>query len=134
MWTATITGNLLADAESKFAPSGTPMTTFNVAVNVGWGEKRHMSPIRCTKFGKGADKVAQYLTKGTKVVVTGNYDDGIWQPKDGGEPRVNRNLTVSELEFASGSGGGGQRQSPSASAQAPAAAPAKPDFDDDFPF
>ena len=133
MWTATITGNLLADAESKFTPSGTPMTTFNVAVNVGWGEKKHMCPVRCAKFGKGADKVAQYLTKGTKVVVTGNYDDGLWQPPDGGEPRINRNLTVSELEFAS-SGGGGQRRSPSASAQAPAPKPAPKDFDDDIPF
>ena len=133
MWISMITGNLLADAESKFTPSGTPMTTFRVAVNVGWGEKKHMSPVRCTKFGKGADKVAQYLTKGTKVAVTGNYEDDIWHPKDGGEPSINRNLTVSELEFLS-SGGGGQRRSPSASAQAPAAAPPPKDFDDDIPF
>ena len=71
MLIATISGNLGKDAEYKTTQSGTEFCSFNVAAEVGYGDKKQTIWVSVTKWGKGSDKLARILRKGSKVTVSG---------------------------------------------------------------
>jgi single-strand DNA-binding protein len=71
MQIANIAGNLGKDAEFKTTSGGDPFCRFSVAVTTGWGERKATTWWDVTRWGKGADKLADMLTKGTKVAVSG---------------------------------------------------------------
>ena len=72
-----LTGNLTRDAELRTTQSGLSIATFGIAVNdrtknSSTGEwEEYANFINCTMFGKRAEAVAQYLTKGTRVGIDG---------------------------------------------------------------
>lgn len=66
-----IAGHLTKDAETAFTGQGTAITRFDIAVNTGWGNNKTVTFYRCAFFGERGQKVAQYLTKGKPVLVTG---------------------------------------------------------------
>lgn len=76
----TVAGNLGKEAESRYTPAGQEVVSFSVAEKSG---KDVTTWVRCSWFGERAGKVKQYLTKGTKVSVTGRLQVG-----DNGEPRI----------------------------------------------
>jgi len=65
------TGNLGRDAEQKFIPSGDSVVSFSVAVKSGYGDKATTTWAKCTMWGERGEAVAQYLTKGQLVGVSG---------------------------------------------------------------
>ena len=82
------TGNLTADPELKFLPSGIPVASFTVAVSKrvkdgdGWKDGP-TSFVRCTVWRQYAENVAESLAKGTKVVVIGSMGQREYETKDG---------------------------------------------------
>ncbi len=72
----TVTGNLTADPELKFTPSGVGVATFSVAVNEriktqdGWKDGP-TSFVRCHCWRQLADHVAESLSRGDRVIVSG---------------------------------------------------------------
>ncbi len=66
-------------------------------------------------FGRRAEALAQYLTKGTKVAIEGRLHYSSWEDRNGGGKRSKLDVTVDEVEFMSrrdesrsgGSNGGG---------------------------
>lgn len=101
----TISGNLTRDAELRTTPSGTHVLNIGVAVN----ERRKNqagewvdSPqfIDCTMFGTRAEKVAPYLTKGTKVAIHGKLHYSSWEDRSGNK-RSKLDVTVDDIEFMS---------------------------------
>jgi hypothetical protein len=69
-------GNLGADPEMKYLPSGQPITTFSLASNHSYttasGERKQETEwLRCSAFGKLAETCNQYLTKGQQVFIEG---------------------------------------------------------------
>lgn len=66
-----IAGNLGRDAELKSTQSGDQFCRFSVAVTTGWGDRKATTWWDVTRWGKGADKLAGMLLKGTKVSVSG---------------------------------------------------------------
>lgn len=85
---AIITGNLARSAELRSTQSGVSVSTFTVAVNErvknhATGEYDNRANwIDCTMFGKRAESLNQYLTKGQKVAVEGRLRWSQWE-KDG---------------------------------------------------
>jgi len=91
----TIIGNLGKDAEMRYTPSGTPVTTFNMATNRQYkgadGQQvKEATWFRVSVFGKTAENLAQYLTKGKLVLVEGHLTPDkktggprLWEKKDG---------------------------------------------------
>lgn len=82
------TGNLTADPELKFLPSGIPVASFTVAVSkrVKDGDTWKDGPtsfVRCTVWRQYAENVAESLAKGTKVVVIGSMGQREYETKDG---------------------------------------------------
>lgn len=67
----TIAGTIGKDAVSKSTREGTPFCSFSVAVNTGYGENKSTTWWDVTRWGKGTDRLAEMLLKGTKVTVVG---------------------------------------------------------------
>lgn len=112
-----ITGNCTRDAELRRTGGGTAVLVFSVAVNdrrkngqTGEWED-YANFIDCTMFGTRAEKLAEYIKKGTKVAVEGKLHYSSWE-KDG-QKRSKLDVTVDNIEFLSrnqnGSGDGGNR-------------------------
>lgn len=83
--TIALTGRLGRDAELKYLPDGTPALKFSIAVSryeKGAGERNETTDWwDVDMIGKRAESVAQYLTKGKRVAVSGS--SALRKSKDG---------------------------------------------------
>ena len=84
----TITGNLTADPELRFTPSGAAVASFTVAVSkrVKNGDKWEDGPssfYRCTIWRQAAENLTESLTKGDRVIVIGEMRHREYQDKQG---------------------------------------------------
>ena len=100
-------GRLGSDAETKNIKDGTHKTTFSLAVDSGSGDYKRTDWIRCVMWKR--EKLAQYLTKGKPVIVTGEYQEQKWTDKDGQERRMVE-IVVRDLEFQQGQPRQGESQ------------------------
>lgn len=100
-----ITGRLGRDAELKTLQSGKKVCQFSIAEDRGFGEKKHTAWIKCALFGDRAEKLSQYLTKGTTVEAWGEIAASAFVGKDG-KPQASLDLRVSEVKLH----GGGQKR------------------------
>lgn len=83
----TIAGNLTRDPEMKALPSGMQVTSFSVATNRVWKDKdgKNQEAVEyhnCVAFGKTAETIAKYFTKGKPIYVRGRIQTRSWD-KDG---------------------------------------------------
>jgi single-strand DNA-binding protein len=67
-----IGGNIGKSAEVRTAPNGDKVAGFSVAVDDGFGDKKRTIWFDCSIWGVRAERLAQYLTKGSKVAVSGD--------------------------------------------------------------
>lgn len=67
----TLAGTTGKDAQHKTTQGGQLLCSFSLAVNVGYGDNRQTYWWDVTRWGKGADKLAEMLPKGSKVTVVG---------------------------------------------------------------
>ena len=106
-----ISGNLTRDPELRQTQGGMAILSLGVAVNdrrknqqTGeWEDVPNF--VDCVVFGTRAEKLAQFLAKGTKVAIEGKLRWSQWE-KDGAR-RSKLEVVVDEIEFMSR---GGQRQ------------------------
>ncbi len=68
----TIAGNLGKDAEVRSTQDGTKVAGFTVAVESREGREKTTLWFDCSLWGKRGETLAQYLTKGTKICVSGD--------------------------------------------------------------
>ena len=90
----TVAGSLGRDAELKYLPNGDAVLNFSVADSAG----RDKPTIwwNCQLFGKRAESLAQYLTKGQAVAVSGSVSEREWTDKDG-NTKKSMNVRVNEV-------------------------------------
>ena len=102
-------GRLTRDPELNFAAgSGTAVTRFSLAVTRPF-KKDETDFINCVAFGKTGETIAQYLTKGRQLAITGNIRTGSYDAKDGTK-RYTTDVVVESFEFiGSGNGSGAGR-------------------------
>jgi single-strand DNA-binding protein len=126
-------GNLGADPETKYMPSGVACSTFSVAVSEKWTDKQsgevkeRTEWIRAETWGKLAEIVAEYLRKGSQVYVEGSLRTDSWEDEAGNKKYMTK-VRVDNLQMLGGKGDSGQRQ------PAPQSPPQQDEFDDDIPF
>jgi single-strand DNA-binding protein len=77
----TIAGNIGKDAVYKSTQGGTDLCNFTVAATVGYGDKEQTVWFDVTKWGKGTEKLASYLTKGRQVTVSGELSTREYEDK-----------------------------------------------------
>ena len=101
----TITGNLTRDPDLRSTQSGTPVLSLGVAVNdrrknQQTGEwEDHPNFIDCTIWGSRAEKIAGYLSKGSKVAIEGKLRWSQWEHE--GQKRSKIEIIVDDIEFMS---------------------------------
>ena len=78
----TASGRCGQDMEVRFTPSGKAIGQFSLPVETGYGDSKKTSWVTCKMFGERAEKLAQYITKGAAVTVTGAFQLDEWE-KDG---------------------------------------------------
>jgi single-strand DNA-binding protein len=98
-----IVGNLGRDPEMKYTPQGTPVCTFSIASNerrkTSAGEQQDITTwFRVTVWGKQAESVSKYLTKGRSVYVEGRLHVEDWTDKEG-KPRYTLEVNASDVRF-----------------------------------
>lgn len=99
-----LVGRLTKDPDLKFvAGSGTAVSRFTVAVNRQF-KKDEADFINCVAFGKTAETISQYLTKGRQIAVTGSIRTGRYEAQDGTK-RYTTDVAVESFEFIGGKKG-----------------------------
>ena len=122
-------GNLTRDIELRHTPSNQTVANIGLAVNRTFqtkdGERREETTfVDCESWGRQAEVMAQYLSKGRPVLIQGRLKLDSWQDKDGGN-RSKLKVVVENFQFVGGregggNGGGGGGGDSYASAGAPA--------------
>lgn len=115
-------GNLTRDPETRTTPNGQSVTSFSLAVNRTWvqdGEKREsVSYIDCVAWGKPGEIIAQYVSKGRPLLVSGRLDQRSWDDKESGQKRSKVEVVVEDFNFIDSRGGeGGAPSAPASSAK-----------------
>lgn len=114
-------GNIGKDAEQRWTPNQKCIASFSLPVRQGYGEREKTSWVKCMLFGAKAEKLPQYLTKGTKVTVTGEFVMEEWTDQNGGK-RSQPVIIVMDIDFGSSANKQVAQQQP------------EPDFDSTIPF
>ena len=98
-------GRLTKDPELRFAAgSGTAVCRFTMAVTRPF-KKDETDFINCVAFGKTGETIAQYLTKGRQLAVTGSIRTGSYDAQDGTK-RYTTDVAVDSFEFIGSAGEG----------------------------
>ena len=146
-----LVGNLGADPDARYMPSGGAVTSISVATSEQWtdkasGQKQERTEWhRVTLFNRLGEVAAEYLRKGSQVYIEGSIRTEKYQDKQTGQDRYSTQIIASNMQLLGGTGGGaggsddGQpsRAQAAAGARAPATATAGggAEFaDDEVPF
>lgn len=100
----TVIGNLTADPELRFTASGAAVANFTVASTPRtfdrqtneWKDAETLF-MRCSVWREAAENVAESLTRGTRVVVTGRLVSRSWEDKETGQKRSVMEMQVDEV-------------------------------------
>lgn len=125
-------GNLGKDPEMRYLPNGEPIANFSIACSETWkdkqGEKQEKTEwVRISAFGKLADIIGQYLTKGSQVFISGKMQTRKWQNKEG-QDQYTTEIVAHEMKMLGGK--------PEGKAEAKPAQPGSKfdDIEDSIPF
>ena len=107
-------GNLGADPETRFMPSGGAVTNVRLATSESWKDRQTGQMQERTEwhrvvfFNKLGEIAGEYLKKGSKVYIEGAIRTRKWQGQDG-QDRYTTEIVASEMQMLDGRGeGGGQ--------------------------
>jgi len=149
-----IVGNLGADPETRYLPSGEAVTNIRVATSDRWKDKASGEMKEATEwhrisfFGRLAEVAGEYLKKGSQVYVEGQLRTRKWQDKEG-QDRYSTEIRADVMQMLGRKEGSGEAREPSAPRSEPRG-DAKPrseskpdakkpagkfdDMEDDIPF
>ncbi len=108
-----LAGNLTRDPdELRFTPSGTPVTSFGLAVNRYYlskeGERKEdVAFVNIVAWDKQAQTCKEYLTKGSPVLVEGRLQYRAWETQEN-EKRSTLEVRADRIHFLSRRGEGGK--------------------------
>ena len=108
-----LVGNLGRDAELRYTPGGAAVATLNMATTEVWNDKSGQRQEktewhRVVLWGKTAESLNEYLTKGKQIYVEGRLQTRQWDDKDGNK-RYTTEIRGDRIVLLGGGGGGGGR-------------------------
>ena len=96
---AIIVGNITQDPEKKVTDKGTKITTFSVATNRKYKGEKQTEYHNVVSFGNTAEAIAQYMSKGSQILVEGRLQTRSWE-KDG-QKHYRTEIVANRVEFGS---------------------------------
>ena len=99
-------GNLTRDVELRTTTSGQTVANFSLAVSRSWrsqdGQQQDQTSfINCVAWGKVGEIIAQYVKKGSPLLVSGRLDQRSYEDKDGNK-RTAFEVVVEDFNFVGG--------------------------------
>ena len=154
-----LVGNLGADPDTRYMPSGKAVTNIRIATSDSWKDKTTGDQQERTEwhtvvlFDKLGEIAAEYLRKGSQVYIEGALRTRKWQDKEG-KDRYSTEIVARDMQMLGGRGGaggggsgggsgersggsesrGGSRSAPADDRASAAPVSDEGDFDDDIPF
>lgn len=144
-----LVGNLGADPETRYMPSGKAVTNIRIATSESWTDRQSGDKQERTEwhsvvlFDKLGEISAEYLRKGSQVYIEGSLRTRKWQDKEG-KDRYTTEIVAREMQMLGGRGGAGtgeprEARAESRNGEQRASSPPPPpaesgEFDDDIPF
>ena len=142
-----LVGNLGRDAELRYTPGGAAVATLNLATTEVWNDKGGQRQEktewhRIVLWGKQAESLQEYLTKGKQIYVEGRLQTRQWDDKDGNK-KYTTEIKADRITLLGGGGGAGRGGASIDRGTAVAAhagggggdePPMEPITDDDIPF
>jgi single-strand DNA-binding protein len=138
-----LVGNLGRDAELRYTPGGSAVATLNMATTEVWNDKQGQRQEktewhRVILWGKQAESLQEYLTKGKQIYVEGRLQTRQWDDKEGNK-RYTTEIKADRITLLGGGGGGrgGMERGGGSSAGGGGGVdepPMEPITDDDIPF
>ena len=125
---AILMGRLTRDPELRHTNSGTPVCSFSIAIDNGYGENRTTDFINVVAWNKTAEFVSNYFSKGRMIIVIGRISTRTWEGQDGKKNYVTE-VIANEVSF--GEAKGSSNGSSAGSFESPAPMPEMP-ADDGF--
>ncbi|MDO6993219.1 single-stranded DNA-binding protein [Brachyspira innocens] len=97
----TLIGRLTADPVSKYLPSGSAVAEFSIANNyyVSTKNATEVNYFDVVAFGKMAETVSKYLTKGKQVAIMGTLRQERWQDKDTNAARSKVRIIMQNMQM-----------------------------------
>lgn len=125
-----LAGNLTRDPQLSYLPSQTAVVDFGMAINRKWKgsdgqQKEETCFVDCQAFGRTAENLNKYMTKGQPLFIEGRLKFDSWTTKDGSK-RSKHKVVIDNFHFLPD----GQQHDP----QAPRQEPASDDNGNDVPF
>ena len=123
-----LVGNLGADPETRYMPSGSAVTNVRIATTESWkdrntGEQQERTEWHSVAFfGRLAEIAAEYLRKGSQVYVEGKLRTRKWQDREG-KDRWSTEVVANEMQMLGGRPGSG---APAQAAARPPRLPPRP--------
>jgi single-strand DNA-binding protein len=130
-------GNLTRDPQLSYTPNQTAVVDFGLATNRRWtaqdgNQREETCFIDCRAFGRQAENMNKYLSKGRLVFIEGRLTFDTWTAQDGTK-RSRHRVTVENCQFMPGQGSaGGERGTANNTGADYESTP--PKSDDDIPF
>ena len=142
---AILMGRLTRDPELRHTNSGTPVCSFSIAINNGYGENQSTDFINCVAWNKQAEFVERNFSKGKMIIVVGRIQTRTWEGTDGKKNYatevVANEVSFGESKRSSDEGGFGGFDRPQTADDMPSMPDALSDggfipqeTDDDLPF
>jgi single-strand DNA-binding protein len=102
-------GNLTRAPELRYTPSGTAVATFGLAVNrryrQGEEQREEVCFVDIVTFGRQAETVSEYLSKGNLAMIEGRLQWRSWETPDG-QKRSKHEVIANNVQFMPRSSGG----------------------------
>lgn len=100
-------GNLTRDPELRYTPAGLAVASFGIAINRAWtaktGEqKEEVCYVDINIFGRRAEVVGEYFSKGNPIFIEGRLQLNQWETKDG-QKRSTLRVVADNFQFIGGS-------------------------------
>jgi single-strand DNA-binding protein len=107
-----LVGNLGRDAELRYTPGGAAVSTLNLATTEVWNDRSNQRQEktewhRVILWGKQAESLQEYLTKGKQIYIEGRLQTRQWDDKDGNK-RYTTEIKADRVTLLGGGGGGGR--------------------------
>ncbi|MFA5986622.1 MAG: single-stranded DNA-binding protein [Parcubacteria group bacterium] len=119
---AIIVGRLVRDPEMRTTQSGQTVANLSVATSTQWkdqgGQKQEKTEFHnVVAWGKQAEVIGQYFTKGQEIYVEGRLETRNWDDKDSGKKMYKTEIVLEKFEFGAKPAGSGSQSSYSGGSQ-----------------
>ena len=90
-------GNLTKEPELRYTKNNTPVASYTIAVNTGYGELQETNFINITTWGKAGEFISKYFKKGQSIAITGRLKNKNYESN--GVKHYGMEVVTEDVEF-----------------------------------